>query len=112
MMVVKEEVSKIEINELKKSFHAKVERNYRLKKMKKYGIGNVIATFKVDHDGTEAYATITDNGNLFVSGIEKEVIITMYNMKVNQIRRIFFNGNMPETLYNHIREYNKKFGTL
>ena len=111
MMIVKEEVSKIEINDLQLSFHVKHDRANRLRKMKRYGIGCVIGTYLADSSGGTVYVSLTENGNVFVMNKDTKKLVTLWNMHCNKIRRIFFNDNMPIDLYNHIREYNKLIGT-
>ena len=111
MMVVKQEVSKIEIDNLQLSFHAKHDRMGRMRKMRKYGIGNVIGTYLADSSGGTVYVSLTENGNVFVMNKDTKRLVTLWNMHCNKIRRIFFNNNMPQDLYNHIREYNKLIGT-
>ena len=66
MMVVKEEVSKIEINDLQLSFHVKHDRVSRMRKMKRYGIGCVIGTYLADSSGGTVYVSLTENGNVFI----------------------------------------------
>ena len=111
MMVVKQEVSKIEIDSLQLSFHAKHDRAGRMRKMRKYGIGSVIGTYLVDSSGGTVYVSLTENGNIFIMNKDTKRLVTLWNMHCNKIKRIFFNGNMPDELYNHIREYNKLIGT-
>ena len=111
MMVVKEEVSKIELDNLQLSFHAKYDRAGRIRKMRKYGIGSVIGTYLADSSGGTVYVSLTENGNVFIMNKDTKRLVTLWNMHCNKIRRIFFNGSMPEELYNHIREYNKLIGT-
>ena len=111
MMVVKEEVSKIEINDLQLSFHARHDRANRLRKMKKYGTGRAISTYLADSSGGTVYVSLTENGNVFIMNKDTKKLVTLWNMHCNKIRRIFFNDDMPDDLYNHIREYNKLIGT-
>ena len=111
MMIVKEKVSKIEINDFQLSFHVKHDRASRMRKMKKYGIGGVIGTYLADSSGGTVYVSLTENGNVFVMNKDTKKLVTLWNMHCNKIRRIFFNDNMPDDLYNHIREYNKLIGT-
>ena len=111
MMVVKEEVSKIEIDSLQLSFHARNDRASRMRKMKRYGIGQEIGTYLAYSSGGTVYVSLTENGNVFIMNKDTKKLVTLWNMHCNKIRRIFFNDNMPDDLYNHIREYNKLIGT-
>ena len=111
MMVVKQEVSKIELDSLQLSFHARHDRAGRMRKMKRYGIGRVIGTYLADSSGGTVYVSLTENGNIFIMNKDTKKLVTLWNMHCNKIKRIFFNDNMPDDLYNHIREYNKLIGT-
>ena len=59
MMVVKEEVSKIEIDSLQLSFHVRHDRIGRMRKMKKYGIQFIEISYLLTNYLSFGYTILT-----------------------------------------------------
>lgn len=94
------------------SYHASVERKYRMEQAKAIGWGAPLATIETANEYGPVYKTLTTTGIIIVRAKDSNMIITLYVAEVGQAVHIFktvYGMPLPRDIYEKVKLNNIMF---